>query len=199
MATGEHTEYIVNAPRMSSARLTNEIRELCVAALGSPWFISATFTVFILIRVLVLLVPFTPTHDAEWYLSRSADLSEGGGYAVERGPTAYYPIGWPAFLAVFFKLLGTHLLIAQLVNLALAAGTFFLVLSIARTVFSDEFVARATVLFLTLYPNNIAYVAIPVTETFFTFVLLLGWLVWIRSASAGGAAVAGVDAQSAGV
>ena len=155
-------------------------------------FLPACFVSFMTVRGLMLLIPYAPVGDPLWYLTQAARLAQGHGYALDSGPTAYFPVGWSAFLAVFFKVFDATLAIAQLVDLTLAAATFFLVLAIARQTLRDEFVARLSVLLLAVYPNNIAYVAIPSTETFFTFLLLLTWLLWIRSASLAAAAICGV-------
>jgi hypothetical protein len=97
---------------------------------------------------LMILILYTPLDDTLLYLSAAAELSLGHSYALDRGPTAYYPVGWSALLAIFFKLFGPTLIVAQLVNLALAGATFFLVLAIARAAFQSQVVSRRSVLVL---------------------------------------------------
>lgn len=144
--------------------------------LTHPRFLFITFGLFIAIRLaLIFLVPTAkPFSDADWYWTRAITLVEQGTYSERGMLTAYWPVGYPAFLALLFKVTGPSILAAQLANLLLAAGTFWLMYWVVRVMFRDELVARAAVMLLTLYPNNAAYVPILLTETLFTFLLLLG-------------------------
>jgi hypothetical protein len=137
-------------------------------------FVLGLFAVFILLRIAVLLfVPVSPTSDAAWYVDRARELARGEGYHEGRWPTAFWPIGYPAFLGLVFSLAGPHLIAAQLANLALSCGIFLLTYRIAQDVFSDEITSRVAIFLLTIYPNQIAYTGILLSEMLLTFLLLL--------------------------
>ncbi|MCS6944599.1 MAG: glycosyltransferase family 39 protein [Sutterellaceae bacterium] len=122
-------------------------------------------------------MPVDPESDAGWYFSRARDLAAGNGYAEGGHPTAYWPVGYPAFLAALFSVFNSSVLVGQLANLVLAAATFPLLYAVAKQTLQSETAARLALLLLAVYPNNIAYVALLLTETLFTFLLLLAtWL-----------------------
>ena len=91
--------------------------------------------------------------------------------------TAYWPVGWPGFLAGLFTITGPSVDAGQMANLVFAALVFALTATLGTELFRDRMVGRATVLLLTLYPNQIAYVPLLSTEIFYEFLLLL--CVWL--------------------
>ncbi len=148
------------------------------SVLRHRFFLIGTFIAFVGIRLaVILLVPAAdPFSDAGWYLARAIEMGERGSYSENGVPTAYWPVGYPAFLSLLFKVTGPSLLAARLGNLALAAGMFWLLYLFTLRTFDDELSARGSVLLLAIYPNNIAYVPLLLTETLYVF-LLLGALV----------------------
>lgn len=154
-----------------------------IEALNHPRFLPLCFGLFIALRVLVLLVPVDPVSDAEWYFKRALVMAAGQGYSENGVPTAFWPVGYPAFLAGLFSVFGGSVLVGQIANVLLAAATFPLVYLTARQIFRDEAAARLALLLLAIYPNNIAYAALMATETLFTFLLLLATWLLLRSRS----------------
>ena len=65
------------------------------------------------------------TSDAGWYIDRGMELASGEGYHDGPWPTAYWPIGYPLFLAATFFLFGHDVIIAQFVTLPCLAGCSF--------------------------------------------------------------------------
>jgi hypothetical protein len=137
-------------------------------------FVPLCFVAFLGIRLafLFLIPAAAPFSDAAWYLNRAITLVEQGSYSEEGLLTAYWPVGYPAFLALVFKIAGPSILVAQLANLMLAAASFWLLYFVVRYFLQDELVARCSVLLFTIYPNNAAYVSATLTETLYTFLLL---------------------------
>ena len=124
---------------------------------------------------LVLLLPVTTDiSDAGWYMHRAFSIASGHGYSEGDYPTAYWPVGYPGFLAALFFIFGNHALAGQIANVVLGTGSLFLVIALARHMFADERIARIAIAFLTLYPNHAAYAPFLFSETYFTFLLLLG-------------------------
>jgi hypothetical protein len=71
-------------------------------------------------------------------------------------------------------------------NFICALGTGWLTYDLGRRLFRSELAGRAALLFLAIYPNNIAYVPLLLTEVFYTVLLLAGcWLliVWRSTAA----------------
>lgn len=142
----------------------------------------------------VALVTPQPVSDFRWYYERASELANGQGYSVTaatywpeyiippvllspamgRVPTAFWPVGYPAFLALIFTVSGPSLLAAKLANVALSAGVLLLSYRIAARLFASRLVAGGTLLLLGFYPDHIAYSSLLSTEILFLFLLLLG-------------------------
>lgn len=146
-------------------------------------FLPLCFIAFIAIRLLVVvLIPVAePTSDAGWYFHRALTIIEEGSYSEQGVPTAFWPVGYPAFIALVFKLAGPSLIAVRAANLLLAAASFWLLYLVVLEFLDDELAARGAVLLLTLYPNNVAYAPLILTETLYTFLLLLGSFALFRS------------------
>ncbi|MBB4857892.1 4-amino-4-deoxy-L-arabinose transferase-like glycosyltransferase [Novosphingobium chloroacetimidivorans] len=151
----------------------------------SPRALWAIWSVFIGLRLLVLLIPVAPSSDAEWYVLRATSLAAGQGYLDNAGqPTAFWPAGWPMAMSVLFRVTGPSLLALGLFNLASAVLTGWLALALGRRLFGSEAAARIGLLLLAIYPNAIGYVPLGLTEVFYTALLLLGcWLVIARKSA----------------
>ena len=161
------------------------------AALRHPRFVPYCLVLYVLTRVaLIFGVPVTPTSDALWYFNQGAQLAEQHAYAEDGHPTAYWPVGYPAMLGLLFSLTGASLLAAKLANLAVAIAAFFCLYRFCERLF-DESTARATILLLTIYPNNAAFVPLVLTEHLYT-ALLLGGALAATYASRRALVVAGV-------
>ncbi len=142
---------------------------------------------------MIFLAPVAdPTSDAAWYFNQGIALSEGRGYQRNGEPTAFWPIGYPAFLGALFYVLGPSVLVALSANLALSALSFVLLLATARKIAGEETTARLAVLIWTLYPNSIGYTGLVLTETLFTTLLLLACWLYLRRNSYPGALVCGL-------
>jgi len=144
----------------------------------------------------VVLVDAQPVSDFRWYYERGIDLAAGRGYSMgpdaywpdnlppaalsseadypaNGRPTAYWPVGYPAFLGLLFALFGSSLFVAKLANVFLYLGILWLAYTIAKRLLGSELTARMTLLVLALYPNHIAYSSLLAGESLFLFLLLL--------------------------
>ena len=65
------------------------------------------------------------TSDSYFYYLSARSISEGHGYSIMSHPTAFFPVGWPAFLAGLFLITGPSFAAVKALNLllwALSAG-----------------------------------------------------------------------------
>ena len=147
--------------------------------LDHPYFVVWCFGLFILLRALNLLVPLEVVYDAKMYFDRAAVIAAGEGYSQGGHLTSYTPIGYPGFLGSLFWLFGTSQTVGAIANLVCAAASFFLVLALTRHIFQCSRSARLAVALLAIYPNSIAYTPLLLTETYFTFLMLLGCYLFI--------------------
>jgi 4-amino-4-deoxy-L-arabinose transferase-like glycosyltransferase len=173
------------------------LRRIVYAVIQHRYFILVCFVAAFIIRVYwIHLIDAQPVSDSRWYYERGVDFAAGRGYSVSANaywpenlppaalvpedeypmngmPTAYWPVGYPAFLGLLFAVFGPSLFVARAANIVLYLGIMFLSYSLAKGVFGSELCGRITLLVLTFYPNHIAYSSLLVNESLFVFLLLL--------------------------
>lgn len=159
------------------------------------WPLALALGVAVAVRVWwVATVDTQPVTDFAWYFDRAVSLAAGEGYHVDGAPTAYWPVGYPGFLAVFFSLFGPSLWLAKTLNLGLTVVSVWISWLVARRLFPNPWAAHLTALGLALYPSWVAYSSILASEPLFTVLTLGGtalllayrprqWL-WLGSAGA---------------
>ena len=152
----------------------------------------------------MLAVDAAPMSDQLWYFERAVGLLNGGGYAVQGQPTAFWPVGYPAFLAGLFAIFGPDIEVAKAANLVLSAVAMAFVYRIARHATESERAAKAALMLAVLYPTLIFYTELLYSELLFMTLLLAGIDLllgadehrrrWIAIAAAGVAIVAPIVA-----
>jgi len=165
---------MANTTRRQAIQLSRGPSGSILHLLDHPQFVFWCFGLFLLLRSLALLIPLEMGSDAAWYLSRAAGIAAGAGYSEGGYPTAYWPVGYPGFLGALFWLFGPSQIVGGIANLVCTAASFFLVHALTRHFFQNDRAAALAVALLTIYPNNIAYVPLILTETYFTFLMVLG-------------------------
>ncbi|HEX9615731.1 MAG TPA: glycosyltransferase family 39 protein [Bacteroidota bacterium] len=138
----------------------------------SKEFLAVLAAGFLLRAGFVVFFEHTPVSDEADYLRLAVNLSETGTYVIAGNPTAFRPVGYPAFLSVIASAAGssiTAIRIVQIVlDLSLLAGLFLL---------GNRYGERKGILaaFLwAVFPPAILYPGLIVTETLSTFLLV--WL-----------------------
>lgn len=131
----------------------------------------------IVIRLLWIFgIEVDQSSDALWYHTAAQVIAEQGQYTWEAQPTAFFPVGYSAFLAAFYALFGASPFVGQLANVMLSAFLLFFGYDLARRWFSDK-IAWWTLFVLAFYPNYIAYCSLLLNELLFTTLVLAGfWL-----------------------
>ena len=80
----------------------------------------------------VLIVHPVPVSDTRFYYLSARSIAEGHGYQILGHPTAFFPIGWPAFLGGLFYFTGPSMLAIEVLNLVLWALITALVYALGR-------------------------------------------------------------------
>jgi hypothetical protein len=114
--------------------------------------------------------------DQFWFWSYGNEIAAGRGYAnyITHVPTSYYPVGYPALLALVFwiclhtPLTNDLMLAAGVMNLVFATATVGLVYIVGRRVFNQT-VGLLAAAFMAVFPNAIYQVASLQLETTFMF------------------------------
>lgn len=145
---------------------------------------KATSSVFVLIVLafvlprlaLLLTASGLPVSDAKWYFDRAVSIVHGNGYAFDGVPTAFWPVGYPGFLALLF------LIFPETPETGLIANFFLAVITAACSfrIFRELPVSVASAVFgllvLVLFPECIFYQDLLVSETLMTTVLSIALL-----------------------
>jgi len=123
---------------------------------------------------LVWIFVFSPielTDDPKVYDSIAKGLVQGEGYHVAE-KRAFFPPGYPYFLAVFYSIFGFHIFPVQLVQTVLAAITCLLIFFLGKKLANERTGLCAAGLFA-VYPQFIRYPGNLYVETLFIFLFLL--------------------------
>lgn len=138
-----------------------------------PMLIGAL--VFLLISRLAIIYAFdvAPTSDMEWYFGRAQEFLRTGRYAENGISTAYWPVGYPVFLASVMGVFGNKVLVGQLANLALSAGCLLVLHRFCMDRFGGSKVADVAVVLLAVYPNHMGYSVGLYSEPLYTLLLLV--------------------------
>lgn len=118
-------------------------------------------------------MPIDPISDNANYVSIATAIVQGQGVAMNGELSAYFPVGYPGFLAVIFSIFGISLFPAQLANVVLYMGILLCTTALTEKLFQSKLTARVTLLLLAFYPSHIYYSSQLGTETPFLFLVLL--------------------------
>lgn len=143
------------------------------------WAIWLAVVVGLLLRLDWLRdVPTQPVTDFAWYFDRAAEMARGLGYQVDGQPTAYWPVGYPGFLSLLFRITGPSVEAARMANALLSAAVVPLGALVARRFCSRAWMAPAVAGILAFHPAWIAYGGILASEPLYTVLTLVGFYQW---------------------
>ena len=117
------------------------------------WAVAWLIAIGAALRLGLALLPSEPRSDAAFYHTHAVALAQGLGYVTHGQPTSYWPVGYPAFLALLYALLGATPLVGRLGNVGLGALELWLTYRIVKALFRSEGVARLALLLVVVYPN----------------------------------------------
>ncbi|WP_067851093.1 glycosyltransferase family 39 protein [Alicyclobacillus mali (ex Roth et al. 2021)] len=134
--------------------------------------------------------------DFAWYYARAVELAHNQGYNWMGHPTAYWPIGWPFFLSLIYRLTGPSVWMGLAVNALLSTGIVALVYVLARMLFGDWRSATCAAAAYTLLPSQLVWNSVLGSEELFTLLLMMFFVVYLlgsnRAAPFRWLAIAGV-------
>ncbi|HLV22097.1 MAG TPA: glycosyltransferase family 39 protein, partial [Polyangiaceae bacterium] len=186
---------------MNERRLADRFDALLTRARAQDWvFTLAVAFVALLPRLFVAIAwAREPVWDGHYYHFGAERIAEGLGYSedvvvdgVTRSkPWSHYPVGYSALLAVAYKLFGSGLQVAPLVNAVIGAALAVVAHRLGRHYLSENR-ARLAAALVALHPGLIAYTAVVMTEPLAALLLLAAALAWRRfDGSYKGAAASG--------
>ncbi len=139
----------------------------------SRWLLPSALLLLVLLRLApVLLIEVVLFSDMDWYYGRAVGIVQTGQYAENGKPTAFWPVGYPGFLAGTFAIFGASVRVAQLANVALSLLAAVLLHTWCVQHFASRWVALWAVCLLAVYPNHIGYSLGLCSEPLFTALLL---------------------------
>jgi len=124
------------------------------------------------------LIPVDPVSDSFAYDSFARTLVEHGVYGWRPDqPSAYWPVGTAAVYAGLYSVFGFNYIAIAMFNVVLSCGIVALTIWLCRLLF-DQTTALIAGGLMAVWPTQIAYVTVLASELPFTFLVLLGFVVW---------------------
>jgi 4-amino-4-deoxy-L-arabinose transferase-like glycosyltransferase len=172
----------MNTQRPTEAPAMTKLRDLLFNGIQHRLFIPICLISGVFLRIIwIWLVNPDQVSDFVWFENRAESIARGHGYSVNGLATAYWPVGYPGFLGVIFRVFWPSVIFAKLINIAFYMASIVLIYILGVEMFRVESASRIALCILCFYPNHIAYSSLLATEMFFVFVFLLGAVLFIRA------------------
>lgn len=157
------------------------LREFCTHHIHLFWILGLAF---VLRLWWIHEFDVVPASDFKAYYDNAMRFAEGKSFVVNNiePKSAFWPIGWPFFLSIFFRLFGPSVLLAKLIGVAcyLTAMTICYWMVLRAT--DSRLAASFSAFMLAIYPNHIALATILYSEYLYMALLLGGiWLYLART------------------
>ncbi len=117
--------------------------------------------------------------DFLWYFQHAQLLATGQGYVWNGHPTAYWPIGWPFFLSLIFRVTGAHVMVGLAVNVILSTCIVGLIYLISMQLFHRKSMALTAAIAYSLLPSQIVWNAVLGSEELFSALLLVSLYLYL--------------------
>jgi 4-amino-4-deoxy-L-arabinose transferase-like glycosyltransferase len=114
----------------------------------------------------VVLVHSGPSSDSFFYYLGAKSIAAGQGYQILGHPTAFFPVGWPAFLAGIFVVTGPSFLAVKVANLILWVVTTVLVYILGKKL-GGRRVGLVAGALVAVAPTMVVYVTRGASENLF--------------------------------
>lgn len=155
---------------------------------GETVFGALLFVIALVPRAaLALAWASEPVWDGHYYEYGARRIAAGLGYSDDRviagglvwHPWCHYPVGYSAFLALFYRVLGANHSVAAIANALTGASLAVVTWALARYALSP-WRARAAGLIVALHPGLILYAALVMTEPLAALLTLVAFWVAVR-------------------
>ncbi|MET0389804.1 MAG: glycosyltransferase family 39 protein [Polyangiales bacterium] len=120
----------------------------------------------------VLAVQPEPTHDCKWYLGRANVFAERHELVVGGRPTAYRPPLYPVVLGSVFTLSEPSPHVMRGFNVVCSTLSVILLYVVTLRLGRSQLAAASAALLFALYPTDIAYTSLAVSESCFNMLIL---------------------------
>lgn len=138
------------------------------------WVLSVIVLAILLRVVLIHLYPVIPVSDARTYFESAQGLARGEGFTLWGARSAFFPPGFPFFLAMVFSITGVSVVAAQIANSVLSAAAALVIARIATEITASGRIGLFTAILVAFYPEQIAYSLLLATEPLALLLLALG-------------------------
>lgn len=151
------------------------------------WSVAIGLLALALRVAFVTVVPAAPAWDGVLYERGARAIAQGLGYTTymfpvrssDTVPTAYYPVGYPAFLGALYALFGSHLRVVHLSGATVSALSVVVAHRIAWRI-APGWGSRLVGMALALMPGSILFSGAAMTEPLFGFLLALAVYAYTR-------------------
>ncbi len=171
MLTNIHIDLGLDDPHTPMARR---------ATTAMPWkSVLGVAALALVMRVLwAVSIQSEPVSDSQAYHLLARQLASGGTYGFDGSSYVYWPVGYPFYLSLQYRLFGESAAAVNSVSIGLSLMATVLSMMLAKQWVGDDRVTVLTGLALAFYPAYIQFVTIRSSELLFTVLLLAGVVCW---------------------
>jgi alpha-L-fucosidase 2 len=153
--------------------MSNRLQRMKFERPGSGTLLLGMLATGLIVRLAAVMLFHPPLFSDDLdYVALGNSIAHGNGYQIDGHPTAYRPPGYPLLLAFSFRLFGESLVPVRVGQAFADLLSCFLVYALGRRLFTERAGLIGCAIFA-LFPVQILYVPIMMTETVFTTLLLL--------------------------
>jgi 4-amino-4-deoxy-L-arabinose transferase-like glycosyltransferase len=146
-------------------------------------FLILVFTISLILRLLFIFIheDFKLLNEMGGYVYAAKNFLAGNGllFSHERDYRAFLPPLYSVFLAVMFRIFGENYFIVRVVQSIFSAICAVLTYCLGKKMYNDK-VARFAAIIMAVYPQNIVYSDLILTEVLFLVLFLSGFLLLVK-------------------
>ncbi len=159
------------------------VRGMLNKIVQSPYTLPGILIIGAFLRISwVYYFPTKLYADSIWYFRNATELAQGQGfvYALQTmQPLVGWPVGYPAFLSLIFRLTGPSLWVAKWINILLAECGILLAYWLGLQLFNRG-VAVLSAMFIACLPGLIVYTGLVATDLLFMTLALACFLLSLK-------------------
>jgi 4-amino-4-deoxy-L-arabinose transferase-like glycosyltransferase len=121
--------------------------------------------------------------DFEWYYTHALSMYHGHGYRWYGHYTTYWPIGYPYFLSILFRVVGPSVWAGLMANVILSTLIVVFVYLLTLKISERPLVALAAALGYSLLPSQIEWNSVLGSEELYTLLLMASLYLYVGAVS----------------